>query len=86
MNYLKLLFFYTIGVIDSLINFVCAVFHFYPSLEMAQEYLVSKELKRIGGEIEGRGTTRVVHQDQADQLVAQAKKLDQQNPTPIEEN
>jgi len=78
MNYFKLLFFYAIGVIDALINFVCSVVGFYPALELSQDYLISKELKRVGTEIDERTEIRLTAKDKADTLVAAAKALDKQ--------
>ena len=77
MNYFKLLFFYLINIFDSLINFVCAIFRYYPSLEWAQDFLLAKELKRIEGEIDGRTEDRISALEKADALMEAAKTFDE---------
>jgi hypothetical protein len=73
MNYFKLLFFYFISVFDAIINFACALIHYYPSLEMAQDFLLAKELQRIGGEIQGRNTDKLEALAKADALMEEAQ-------------
>ena len=48
MGYFKLFIYYFISLIDAMINLLCAIVGYYPALEMAQDYIVSRELKRIG--------------------------------------
>jgi len=80
MNYFKLLFFYTISIIDAIINFVCALVGYYPALELSQDYLLSKEMLRVEGEIADRTYKREVASAEADALVAKA--LDQHQIIP----
>ena len=74
MSYFKLLIYYSISVIDALINVVCALFGYYPTLEMAHDYLMAREMRRIGGEVSGRQDQRKEQIDEADALVQEAKE------------
>jgi len=79
MNYFKLLLFYAINFIDSIINLLCAIVHYYPTLEFAQEYLLRREIVRVSSEVQNRQDRRVDQLHKADSLVAEAKKLDEQD-------
>jgi len=81
MNYFKLLFFYAISIVDAVINFLGAIVGYYPALELSQDYLISKEMKRVGSEISARQDIRESAISHADSLVAQAKALDKQGDT-----
>ena len=76
MGYFKLFIYYFISLIDALINFLCAIVGYYPALEMAQDYIVSRELKRIGGELQDHDHTRAQDIHKADSLVQEAKSLE----------
>ena len=79
MNYFKLLFFYFVSIFDSLINFGCALVGYYPSLEMAQDFLIAKELRRIGSEIGERSQDRVEALAKADALMSEAQNITEEN-------
>jgi hypothetical protein len=75
MNYFTLLFYYIVGLCDAVINLLCALVHYYPSLEMAQEYLLAKETTRVENEINDRQQIRRASIEKADALMQEAKEL-----------
>ena len=79
MNYFKLLFFYFINIFDSFLNFACALVGYYPSLEMAQDFLISKELRRIGTEIDGRNQDKLDALAKADAIMQEAKNITEES-------
>ena len=76
MNYVKLLSYYLINFVDACINLVCAIFHFYPSLELAQEYMIARETLRLKKELGDRKTTKLDAIKKADTLMEEAKGLE----------
>jgi len=63
-------------VLDSILNFVCAVFAYYPAFDTATKFLVFNELFRVRREIKDRLDHRQGLEATADQKVTLAKSLD----------
>ena len=76
MGYSKLFIYYLISLLDAVINFGCAIVGYYPVLEMSQDYLVSREMRRLGRELKDHAQDKETSIQKADSLVEGAKNLE----------
>ena len=75
-NYLKMLVYYSLTVVESVLNFVGSVVGYYPKLEFSTNFLVALELFRVEREIGDRLKERETMENEADAKVKLAKEMD----------
>lgn len=71
-KYFRYLFYFFLCVIDSIINFFCAIFGGYPAVDLANTFLVYAEFGRVKEEMGDREEDKLELHERADQLKQQA--------------
>jgi len=73
--YFKYLVYHAFCVSDACVNFFCSIFSYYPKIDMALSFLVSRELSRVEKEIDYSASRRLGKISEADRMVDEAKRL-----------
>jgi len=73
-RYFKFIIFYFLAIIDSVVNFLGSLLHFYPKLELATIFLVWRELKAINKVREFRSKEKYEQQKRWEDEVLKLKK------------
>ena len=74
-KYIRNLIYHSLEVISSLINFLCSLVFLYPKFELGISFLVFLECRRVDREMDERKSVKSKYDNNADQLVAEAKKV-----------
>ena len=74
-KYFKHFIYYLINLFDSIFNLVCALFGYYPQLEIGMSFLVRLETKRITEELDSNDEKKQGQLADADEKVKLAKDL-----------
>ena len=74
-KYFKHFLYYLINLFDSIFNLVCALFGYYPKLELGMSFLISLEAKRIIEELDSNDEKKHDQLADADEKVKLAKDL-----------
>lgn len=72
-NYFKYIIYYSLCIVDSLINFTSCVFCYYPGCQMAEDFLFSIEYNRAGSVVSNSVETRERKAQEAEDTMRAAK-------------
>ena len=75
MNYLTHLFFYSLDLLSSVLNFLGSIFGLYPKLELGMSYLLYREEKKVTKQDSTRESRRSKQNLQAQEKLEEAKRL-----------
>jgi len=80
-SYIKFLVYYLLGIVDSILNFLCSFFFYYPGIDLANSFLAKLEVNRVMGIINERNDARLTKMDEAETTIKRLKDdfKDEQN-------
>lgn len=73
-NYFKFVTYYSLCVVDCLINFLSCIFGYYPGIQMGEDFLFAREYKHAGSVISDRVENREQKAQEAEYTMRSAKK------------
>ncbi len=75
MKYITNLTFYSLSVVDGVVNLMASLFAVYPKIDSATSFLVHLELRRVNKEIDGREVKREKEKSEAEAQMSAAKGI-----------
>tara|TARA_R100001594_G_scaffold125319_1_gene162318 strand:+ start:963 stop:1220 length:258 start_codon:yes stop_codon:yes gene_type:complete len=75
-KYTKLLVFYLILVVESFLNFLCAILGYYPALDWSTAFLAWFEFRRVKSVVTQRNSMRGKLEEKASEKMKEAKRIE----------
>ena len=75
MKYITNLTYYSLSVVDGVVNLMASLFAIYPKIDLATSFLVYSELRRVNREIDSREVGREIKKSEAEAQMSAAKGI-----------
>ena len=72
MSYFKYIIYFSISIIDNVLNLLCSLVHYYPGMDLASYFLTRAELCKVYKVIQGRNNER---ENKAQEALKDAKDI-----------